>query len=127
MVAVAIETGYRTGNPFRVGKSSFQCVTLAHLGAKQKGKCNCVKIEKTNDQLLFSSRKLTPRIKQNPDFRRIPSIRNGSSLVAIATATNQTTWRADFSSRTDSTVPIRVAILAFLRPNYGNLAFFQSP
>ncbi|GBM51603.1 hypothetical protein AVEN_146255-1 [Araneus ventricosus] len=36
MVAVAIETGYRTGNPFRVGRSSFNVVTFAHLAPNGK-------------------------------------------------------------------------------------------
>ncbi|GBM18702.1 hypothetical protein AVEN_8998-1 [Araneus ventricosus] len=31
MMAVAIGTGYRTGNPFRVGRSSFKIFTLADL------------------------------------------------------------------------------------------------
>ncbi|GBN20279.1 hypothetical protein AVEN_203536-1 [Araneus ventricosus] len=46
MVAVAIATGYCTGNPFRVGRSSFKIVTFAHLATNGKERATTVKLRR---------------------------------------------------------------------------------
>ncbi|GBM40570.1 hypothetical protein AVEN_240313-1 [Araneus ventricosus] len=103
MVAVAIETGYRAGNPFRVGRSSFKFVKLAHLAPNRKERTTAAKPKRRTTTTLYppqtgTKNKIKPRLPSDSIYSKgiFPNI------TSCYSNRHQPDNLTEFSSWTDS-------------------------